>query len=343
MAATIEDGMYFNIDSQLMHDAGLATYADGSTGTGIELPGWKVAEGSKTNADVMQAGAWGGADGSMALLCFAGWGGPTFVESAAPLSLPVSGPGVEYELSAMIKHAGRPIVLELLVDGVVQTPDTSDIPDTSVDWTKMSNTYSSIPAGDVTVLVGTRDDAGGGWTGNRASIDNVTLDVEITDANLPTVDADVNMITWSDGPATLSPTVTNNDTENPQRDLSYLWTAYPSDGVVFSDPVNPADPNTSAALEPTVTITKPAGDMATVRLTLFVSFSGTDGIVCDSITIDVYDDACLAGVASDPELGYELGDINEDCITNLEDFAKLATSWLDDYSSTEPLDRPEEE
>ena len=174
MAATIPDGCYFGIPGMTIKGGGPATYADGTTGDGVELPGWVVGAGSNGNADCMQGGSWGGPAGSgdIAALAFGSWGGPTYIESAAPLSVPAG----SLELSADIYNHGGPVVLELLVDGVVIAPDAESSPALiQNDWVEFTRSYSSIPAGDVTVLVGTRDDAGTGWTGNRVSIDNVAL------------------------------------------------------------------------------------------------------------------------------------------------------------------------
>jgi hypothetical protein len=172
VTATIPDGCYFSIPGMNIKGGGPATYSDGTTGNSVELPGWVAVDG--TNSDCMQGGAWGGPDGSgdIAFLCFAGWGGPTTIASAAPLSVP-AGP---LELSADVYHGGGPVVLELLVDGVVVTPDAESTPAMSNGtWVEFTRSYNSIPAGDVTVLVGTRDDLGTGWTGNRASVDNISL------------------------------------------------------------------------------------------------------------------------------------------------------------------------
>ena len=182
-AAYIQDGMYFNIDSQTMQGPGVATYADGTSGTGIVLPGWVIAS-VKTNADVMQAGLWGGPDGSgdMALLCFAGWGGPTSVQSANPLFLPALNAGEKYELSADVYNHGGPVVLELLVGGVVVAPDAATDPALIAgDWVELTRTYNSLPLGDVTIRIGTDNSDGLGgtvpWTGNRASFDNVDISI----------------------------------------------------------------------------------------------------------------------------------------------------------------------
>ncbi len=172
VSAAIPDGCYFSIPGMNIKGGGPATYGDGTTGNDVELPGWVAVDG--TNSDIMQGGAWGGPDGSgdMAFLCFAGWGGPTTIETANPLSVPAGA----LELSADVFNHGGPVVLELLVGGVVVAPDAASTPAMIEDvWVKFTRTYNSIPAGDVTVLVGTRDDAGTGWTGPRASVDNVTL------------------------------------------------------------------------------------------------------------------------------------------------------------------------
>ena len=66
-----------------------------------------------------------------------------------------------------------------------------------------------------------------------------------SDPTAPNVDAGVNMISWSGQPVQLDPNVVNNNV----TPLTYLWSADPDDGVVFS----------ATDIEaPTVTITKPA-------------------------------------------------------------------------------------
>ena len=150
-----------------------------------------------------------------------------------------------------------------------------------------------------------------------------------TDPNIPSVDAGVDMVTWSGQAVQLDPNVVNNDTEVPQRPLSYAWSAEPPDGVEFSDP---------AALAPTVTITKATDNPSVVTLTLAVTLEGKDPVT-DTMTIDVYDDACLAAL----DLGLAVidpTDLDENCITNFEDIAVMATTWLVDYTLTEPVAKP---
>ena len=144
----------------------------------------------------------------------------------------------------------------------------------------------------------------------------------VQDANFPSVYAGDNWITWSGQAVTLDPNVVNND-EEPQRNLSFAWTAEPSDGVVFT-------PNANVEA-PTVTITKAAdtGDATVVTLTLAVILEGEQPIT-DIMTIDVYDDACQAGKASGCVM-ISAGDLNGSCFTDIEDFAVLAHAWLADY------------
>jgi len=177
VTATVPDGCYWSITGMNIKGDGPATYSDGTTGDSVDLPGW-VAAGEKTNGDAMQGGEWGGplGLGDIAFLAFAQWGGPTYYETAAPLSIPAG--ETSLELSADIYWDGGPVVLELLADGVAVAPDAESSPALiNGGWVKYTRSYNSVPAGDLTVLVGTRDDLNDPpvWGGWRVSIDNVTL------------------------------------------------------------------------------------------------------------------------------------------------------------------------
>jgi hypothetical protein len=50
----------------------------------------------------------------------------------------------------------------------------------------------------------------------------------------------------------------------------------------------------------------------------------------------VYDDNCEAAKGVGP-VAFDPGDLDENCITNLKDFAVLAIAWLDDYTITAPV------
>jgi hypothetical protein len=131
-----------------------------------------------------------------------------------------------------------------------------------------------------------------------------------------------NMVGWSGEPTVLDPNIVN-DAGSP---LIYEWESDPTDGVSFSAT------NIEA---PTVTITKPAGDMAIFTLELTIS-DGVDMPVRDTMTIKVYDDPCQAA-----RLGMSLAadnptDLNGDCITSFEDFAAVALKWLNNNGLASP-------
>jgi len=320
------------------------SFDDGTTGALADMPGW-IRSSTRNPADVMPDGI----DNSTVMHYYGIWSGSegdrdgTRVISAAPLGI-ISG-GTTYTLAAMVKGFPGTRVLRLLADGEEVITASKVDPADSDEWNEISRTYDHSILVDyvgkaITVELGIHEDDINEFVGSSV-FDNVTLVAEVTDLNLPSVDAGDNMITWTDETVTLAPTVTANDVPISEEVLSYLWTAEPGDGVVFN-PCVPGDPNSSTAKAPTVTITKPVGDMASVRLILAVTLDDV-GLTNDTMTIDVYDNVCLAALASNPELDYDLGDISEDCITNLDDFAEMAAAWLVDYSSTEPADQPEEE
>jgi hypothetical protein len=141
------------------------------------------------------------------------------------------------------------------------------------------------------------------------------------------VNAGIDMITWSGQAVQLNPRVVNTDPGDPQAALTYNWTANPADGVLFSAT------NIEA---PTVTITKATSNPSKVLLTLAVNNVGsTDPDITDTMTIDVYDTACEAAIAaglaeSNPT------DIIVDCITDFEDFAEFGRTWLTETSLISP-------
>lgn len=173
VTATLDDGEWFkanNTNQGLnceLKEGGIADYSDGTTGTFVDFPDWSFPVGSTDN---MMGGSWGGVGGGMGLGVFTGWGGATQVESANPLTADVLAAGEFHQLSAMIYWNGRPVNLDLLVDGVVVTPDSSVSPPAGDGWQKMTRNYASIPAGDITILFGTLDID---ETGDRAVIDNI--------------------------------------------------------------------------------------------------------------------------------------------------------------------------
>ena len=76
-----------------------------------------------------------------------------------------------------------------------------------------------------------------------------------------------------------------------------------------------------------------------VTMALGVSDGANPTPVEDTMEIDVYSDNCLAAKAAGLA-AIDPADIDADCITDLEDFAEMALTWLVDYSLTEPIVLP---
>ncbi len=155
-------------------------------------------------------------------------------------------------------------------------------------------------------------------------IDTFTLVGENPDA--PSVDAGISMITWSGQAVQLDPNIVNNS--DPFAALTYLWSADPNDGVDFS---------ATDIEDPTVTITKAADNPSVVTLTLAVNNVGrVEPPVEDTMTIDVYDDACLAAIGKGLA-GGNPADFDGNCIIDFEDLAVMASKWLAQGGLTEPI------
>ena len=160
------------------------------------------------------------------------------------------------------------------------------------------------------------------------------------DPNSPDIHLGRDKVTVSGLAGELAPTVINNDTQVPQRDLTYAWTAVPDTGVVITeDGINPDDPTTPGA---TVTITDDnPSDPSIVKLTLTAQLVGApETAETESMKIYVYGDACQAMIAAGQPSPYDPGDIDENCITDLRDYAALAAKWLVDYKATAPVPKP---
>jgi hypothetical protein len=184
------------------------------------------------------------------------------------------------------------------------------------------------------------------WDSNNSITDeirfgNTFADVvgnTAADPTLPGVDAGGDMVTWSGEPVTLNATVRNNASD-PLTDLTYAWTA---------DAASLADTNLTIVItdadqeDVTVQVTKTVDtdDVTVVTMTLAGNNvgSGKDDVT-DTVTIDVYDDACKAAGA-DGTLKYDPSDFNQDCITDFEDLALMAAAWLYDYTITEAQPLP---
>jgi hypothetical protein len=100
--------------------------------------------------------------------------------------------------------------------------------------------------------------------------------------------------------------------------VTYLWTVDPAGPVIASDTslVTTATIAAAGSYTFTLTATDAAGD-------------GTD-----TVTVNVYDDACEAAKADPADYTPEFdGDITGDCLVDLNDFAAMAIDWLDCASS----------
>ena len=159
---------------------------------------------------------------------------------------------------------------------------------------------------------------------NNTTLDEIRIGTKYNDVTGGPVYAGDNMITVSGLAVPLAPSFIGGYTPT-----SYLWTTdAPAGFTVEWDP--------SATVEaPTVTITQDTpSNPSTVTLTLLVN--GSDE---DTMKIDVYDDSCLAAEVTGT-LELDPTDIDENCVTNMADFAGMAKTWLDDYTLTAPAPKP---
>ena len=164
------------------------------------------------------------------------------------------------------------------------------------------------------------------------------LSIMSGDPNFPDVDAGDDMIGWSGGPVPLNPNIIEAEGSD-WTSLTYEWTGEPNGigdpdlDVVITD----ADQEYASV---TITKTAPTGDATVITMTIAVNNEGrVDPPLTSTMTIDVYDDSCLAAksvgtVELDPT------DFDDNCITNLADFAVLAADWLVDYEITGPVEKP---
>ncbi len=166
------------------------------------------------------------------------------------------------------------------------------------------------------------------WNGGAGA--SIGILTGLSDPNAPDVDAGVDWISWSGNPVDPIAVITEKEPEE-WTNLTYLWTAVAPAGVTVE-----FDPVSADVIDPTITITKDPGDAATVTLTLAVSGEGKPEPVKGIMTIDVYDDACLAKIAAGQE-ALDPGDITGDCITNIEDIAVMALTWFGEYALTVPV------
>jgi hypothetical protein len=106
--------------TNLAVSGGSASYSDSTTGTTVDLPGWAKIQG---NADISNNGP----GGSVALNCFAAWGGDTRVETTGSLHTITTGETIT--ISVDVGGGGgpmtSPLAFHLYANGTLVTPITS--------------------------------------------------------------------------------------------------------------------------------------------------------------------------------------------------------------------------
>ena len=137
----------------------------------------------------------------------------------------------------------------------------------------------------------------------------------------PGVNIREDMITWSGKAVRLNPVFNGGYSAT-----SFTWTAEPAAGVVFS-------PNENVEA-PTVTVTKATANPSVVTIKLITD--GPGGLQEDTMTLDVYDTACKGAIGNGLSADHPT-DLDGNCITNLADFAVMATIWLTENALTEPV------
>ena len=169
---------------------GSVLYSDGTTGEqgdgipDIDLPGWTPLQSGN---DLVANGV----DGSTGLNMFAAWGGDGRVQSAA--SLGTIKAASDYTITAMVggPEGGPiqgPLAFHLMADGVQLTP--SEIVDPTLpaesEFQMISRTYDAASlagfvGAEMTIVLGVED---ANDFPNRVIFDNVSLEVEVSDAAL---------------------------------------------------------------------------------------------------------------------------------------------------------------
>ena len=175
VTATFQGGYASGVgDNIVMKGGGTFNYSDGTTGTVVDVPGWKVVTG---NPDLTT----GGLDDSTGFNAFGTWSGGTGTTAESADSLGVIGAGTTYTLSAMVNGSGGPLVLDLLADGEALIPSFSITPSLPTgEWQEISRTYNAGAVGEyvgqaMTIVLGTGAE---NLVGTRIVFDNVSFSYE---------------------------------------------------------------------------------------------------------------------------------------------------------------------
>lgn len=135
----------------------------------------------------------------------------------------------------------------------------------------------------------------------------------------PVVDAGPSFVTWIGAPTQLDATITDEGVHTP----TLAWTSLPAAGIALSNPAA-EDPVVTASAVGTYTLTLTADDQ-------------NNAAVSDTITINVYTDACQA--ARTGMVTLYAADMVVDCKINLADLAVISGDWLVDYNLAVPAAR----
>ena len=154
---------------------GTVNYSDGTTGTVVDVPGWKKMNEETGTNDLYTAGIDN--DGTC-FNAFGTWSGGRGVMAESADSLGDIAGGCTYTLTAMVEGAAGPLVLDLLAGGVALTPSSSITPALPTDgWQEISRTYDAGAVGDyvgqaMTIVLGTGAE---NLVGTRVVFDAVSL------------------------------------------------------------------------------------------------------------------------------------------------------------------------
>jgi hypothetical protein len=156
--------------------SGTVNYADGTTGTTVDLPGWTpLQSGNDLRAN--------GVNGSTGMNLFAAWGGDGRIQSAGSLGI-VQERGI-YTISAMVGGPDNgpiqgPIAFHLLADGVQLTPTSSVNPTLpnggglqKISRTYQSNALTGRIGANLTIVLGVEN---ANDAGERIIFDSVAIE-----------------------------------------------------------------------------------------------------------------------------------------------------------------------
>ena len=147
----------------------------------------------------------------------------------------------------------------------------------------------------------------------------------VIDNSAPQVNAGDTIYIWlTDGTVdvAMAPTVSDDGKPNPPGAYTVLWEEVVDDpNVVINSPTVETT---------TVTITK----TGTYELSLTADDSELSA--SDTVTVNIYTDACNAAKGV-PGYTAFIGDLDDDCDVDLDDFAELAVDWMNSTALTSPL------